>query len=86
MSDENKIKYFILKTKQTVRTFLDGMIERKRGHIVGISSLAGKTTFPCAIAYAATKHGVRGFSELNNLLNFFTLSLISVFDSECTLR
>lgn len=37
------------------------MIERKRGHIVGISSLAGKTTFPCAVAYASTKHGVRGF-------------------------
>lgn len=37
------------------------MIERKRGHIVGISSMAGKTTFPCAIAYGASKHGVTGF-------------------------
>jgi short-subunit dehydrogenase len=37
------------------------MIERKRGHIVGISSIAGKTTFPCAIAYCSTKHGVTGF-------------------------
>lgn len=37
------------------------MIERKRGHIVGISSLGGKISFPLAIAYSATKHGVKGF-------------------------
>jgi short-subunit dehydrogenase len=37
------------------------MIERRRGHIVGISSFAGKTTFPHIIAYASSKHGVTGF-------------------------
>jgi all-trans-retinol dehydrogenase (NAD+) len=46
---------------QTVRTFLDTMIERKRGHIVGISSLGGKITLPFAIAYISTKFGVKGF-------------------------
>jgi all-trans-retinol dehydrogenase (NAD+) len=46
---------------QTVRTFLDTMIERKRGHIVGISSLGGKITFPLAVAYSSTKFGVQGF-------------------------
>jgi all-trans-retinol dehydrogenase (NAD+) len=44
-----------------VRTFLDGMIDRKRGHIVGISSLAGKIAIPLGVAYTATKFGVRGF-------------------------
>lgn len=44
-----------------MRTFLDGMIERKRGHIVGLSSLAGKIALPLGISYTATKFGVRGF-------------------------
>ena len=45
----------------TVRTFLDKMIERRRGHIVAISSLSGKISFPLACGYCATKFGVRGF-------------------------
>lgn len=45
---------------QTTRTFLDKMIENKRGHIVGISSLGGLISFPY-IAYATTKFGVTGF-------------------------
>lgn len=46
---------------QTVRTFLDTMIEKKRGHIVAISSFGGKVTFPLACLYCATKFGVKGF-------------------------
>lgn len=49
------------KITQTVRTFLGKMIEQKRGHIVAISSLGGKISFPLACAYCATKFGVRGF-------------------------
>jgi all-trans-retinol dehydrogenase (NAD+) len=37
------------------------MIKQKRGHIVAISSLAGKLSAPIACGYCATKHGVRGF-------------------------
>lgn len=39
------------------------MIERKRGHVVAISSFAGKLTFPGAVTYCATKHGVTGFMD-----------------------
>lgn len=39
------------------------MIERKRGHVVAISSFGGKMTFPCSIAYCATKFGVTGFMD-----------------------
>lgn len=46
-----------------VRTFLDSMIERKQGHIVGISSVAGLVGFPEAKLYTATKFAVRGFME-----------------------
>jgi NAD(P)-dependent dehydrogenase (short-subunit alcohol dehydrogenase family) len=42
---------------------LPRMLERRRGHIVNIASLAGKAGFPHAATYCATKHAVVGLSE-----------------------
>lgn len=39
-----------------------GMIERRRGHLVFISSLAGKAASPASSIYSATKFGLRGFA------------------------
>lgn len=47
----------------TTRTFLQGMIDRKRGHIASISSFAGLVGLPTAVCYTASKFGVRGFIE-----------------------
>ncbi|XP_055609535.1 uncharacterized oxidoreductase YoxD-like [Uranotaenia lowii] len=44
----------------TIREFKPGMIERKRGHIVGISSILGFAAIFRATIYAASKFGVRG--------------------------
>lgn len=44
-----------------VHTFLPGMIERKRGRIVSISSITAINTIPSAVVYSATKWGVDGF-------------------------
>jgi short-subunit dehydrogenase len=44
------------------RLVLPGMIERRRGHIVNISSLAGKTALPYNTVYTSTKHALVGFS------------------------
>jgi len=41
---------------------LPGMIERGRGHLVYISSIAGKTPTVGASLYSATKFGLRGFA------------------------
>jgi len=41
---------------------LPGMFERRRGHLVFMSSIAGKTTVPGDPLYHATKYGLRGFS------------------------
>jgi 3-oxoacyl-[acyl-carrier protein] reductase len=45
------------------RLLIPGMIERKRGHIVNIASIAGRSAFPGGTGYVATKHAVLGFSE-----------------------
>ena len=42
---------------------LAGMRARRDGHIVNVSSVAGRVANPNAAAYAATKFGVVGFSE-----------------------
>jgi len=45
------------------RAFLDEMKQRGTGHIVNISSLAGRNPVPGGAAYAASKHAVLGFSK-----------------------
>jgi NADP-dependent 3-hydroxy acid dehydrogenase YdfG len=45
------------------RAVLPGMIKRKRGFIVMVSSLAGRNSFVGGTVYSATKHGVNGFAE-----------------------
>lgn len=42
---------------------LPGMLERKSGHIVNVSSVAGRMVFPAGSVYCATKHAVTAFSE-----------------------
>ncbi|XP_055696400.1 uncharacterized oxidoreductase YoxD-like [Lutzomyia longipalpis] len=47
----------------TVRVFLESMIRRRKGHILAISSLSGLDAAGRAVAYSASKFGVRGFME-----------------------
>ena len=44
------------------RKVLPGMLARKRGHVVNIASLAGKTSTPFSVSYSASKAGLVGFS------------------------
>jgi len=45
------------------RLVLPGMVERRRGHVVNLASMAGKVPTPFLATYSATKHGVVGFSH-----------------------
>jgi len=48
---------------RATKLFLPMMLERRRGHIVNVASLAGRIATPGAAVYGATKHGVVAFSE-----------------------
>ncbi|MGE8187769.1 SDR family oxidoreductase [Pseudomonas sp. NPDC086278] len=46
-----------------VHAVVAGMVERKRGTIINVSSVAGRKTFPNHVAYVGTKFAVHGLSE-----------------------
>jgi short-subunit dehydrogenase len=45
------------------RAVVPGMLERGRGHVVNIASGAGKVGVPFGTSYAASKHGLVGFTN-----------------------
>ena len=45
------------------RRLLEAMVERRSGHLVFMSSLAGKVGTPRSPVYSATKFGLRGFAQ-----------------------
>lgn len=44
------------------RRLLPGMLERRQGVIVNVSSMSARTPSPCQTIYAATKSGLNGFT------------------------
>lgn len=45
------------------REFLPGMMQRKQGHIVNVTSVASKLIWPGSTAYSATRWAINGFNE-----------------------
>jgi short-subunit dehydrogenase len=80
---EEMVRVNVIGTIYTVRAGLGPMLERRRGHIVVLSSGAGLRAFPSAAVYGATKAFGRGFAEaLRHELAGTGVSLTTVFPGE----
>ena len=72
-----------LGTIHTVWAALPGMLERRRGHIVIVSSGGGVRGFPSAAVYNGTKAAQRGFAEaLRHELDGTGVSVTTVYPGE----
>ena len=60
---ETQIEVNLLGVIQVTRAVLPHMLKRRSGHIINMSSVAGLIAAPLYTIYAATKYGVRGFTD-----------------------
>ena len=60
---EFQIQVNLIGMIQMSRTVLPYMIDHKQGHIINMGSIAGLIATPTYSVYAATKYGLRGFTE-----------------------
>lgn len=60
---ERLMQVNLLAPMRLTAKFLPAMIERRNGHIVNVSSVAGLVGSGGLTAYCASKHGLRGFSN-----------------------
>lgn len=60
---ETQMDVNLLGLAQVTRAVLPHMLERKSGHIINMSSVAGWIAAPLYTIYSATKFGVRGFTD-----------------------
>ncbi|MEM9804858.1 MAG: SDR family NAD(P)-dependent oxidoreductase [Cyanobacteria bacterium P01_D01_bin.56] len=77
---ETMMQINLLTPMRLSRLFGADMIAQQQGHIVNISSLAGWIAAPGLTAYAASKYGLRGFSEgLRYELAPYNVSVTTVY-------
>ena len=62
--NEAIVRLNVLGPMQLTHLLLPGMLRAGKGHVINISSIAGRVGFPYTEAYAAAKDGLIGFSRV----------------------
>ncbi len=60
---ESQIKTNLLGAIYCIKAFLPSMLERNKGHIINVASLAASISLPYLASYCASKFGLLGFSQ-----------------------
>lgn len=60
---EALIRVNLIGTMLVTHAVLPGMLKRRKGHIINMASVAGLIAAPLITTYAASKHGVRAFTD-----------------------
>ena len=61
--EDAQVRLNLLVPMRLAHVALQGMVERRRGGVLNVSSLAGQQPLPGAVTYAATKAGLTTFTE-----------------------
>ncbi len=76
----NQVAANLIGTIQATRLVIPHMVKHRSGHIINMSSIAGLVATPTYSVYAATKFGVRGFSDaLRREVGVWNINVSAVF-------
>lgn len=82
---ENMLRVNLVGTMLVTHSVLPGMLKRREGHIINMSSVAGLIASPLITTYAASKYGVRAFTDaLRREVSAFGIKVSGVYPGPAT--
>jgi short-subunit dehydrogenase len=82
---ETMIRVNLVGTMLVTRAVLPGMLKRREGHIINMSSVAGLIASPLITTYAASKYGVRAFTDaLRREVSPFGIKVSGIYPGPAT--
>ena len=77
---ETMMSVNLVGTMLVTHSVLPGMLKRRTGHIINMSSVAGLIASPLFTTYAASKHGVRAFTDaLRREVSVFGIKVSGIY-------
>jgi uncharacterized protein len=82
---ETMIRVNLVGTMLVTHAVLPGMLRRREGHIINMASVAGLIASPLITTYAASKHGVRAFTDaLRREVSPFGINVSGIYPGPAT--
>lgn len=82
---ETMIRVNLVGTMLVTHAVLPGMLKRRAGHVINMSSVAGLIASPLLTTYAASKYGVRAFTDaLRREVSPFGIKVSGIYPGPAT--